>query len=53
MTNCSNLYILSTIACELAHCLNQDELELLATDLVALGDMIQTIIVRDSLCSSE
>lgn len=53
MKNCSNLYILSTIACNLAECLTEDELPLLATDLTALGDMLQTIIIRKTLCDEQ
>lgn len=46
MNTCSNLYYLSTIACQLAECLSEEELEILSADLVALGEMLETITVR-------
>lgn len=51
MDNCSNLYILSTVACQLSACLSEDELAILAADLVTLGDMIATILARKAICS--
>lgn len=53
MNNCNDLYLLSTIACKLAECLTQDELSILATDLTALGDMLQVILARQAACSKE
>ena len=44
MVNCQNLYILSTIACKLAECMPEEELEVLAADLSTLGDMISGIL---------
>jgi len=52
MKNCSNLYILSTIACQLAECLTEAELAKLSTDLVLLGDMLANLIAEQVLCSS-
>ena len=52
MTNCQNLYILSTIACKLAECMPEEELEVLAADLSTLGDMISGILARKALCES-
>lgn len=53
MKNCSDLYYLSTIACQLADCLSQDELSILATQLTALGDMLEVIIARQAACKKE
>ncbi|MFG6384240.1 MAG: hypothetical protein K1V96_08295 [Lachnospiraceae bacterium] len=46
MENCSQLYILSTLACQLAGCLEEKELEILATDLIVLGEMLENILAR-------
>lgn len=48
--NCSNLFFLSTIACQLSECLSEDELAVLSADLVTLGDMLASIIVRQEAC---
>lgn len=53
MKNCSNLYFLSTIACQLCECLTDAELEVLAADLATLGDMIESILAHQSLCREE
>ena len=44
--NCTNLYLLSTIACQLTECLD----ELLAANLTALGYMIESQLKQRSLC---
>ncbi|MGN0396076.1 MAG: DUF6774 domain-containing protein [Coprococcus sp.] len=46
MNHCSNLYFLSTIACQLADCLDKDDLAILAADLVVLSDLLANILVR-------
>ena len=51
--NCTNLYILSTIACQLAECLDENELEMLAADLSALGDMIESILAHRCGCKDD
>ena len=53
MKNCSNLYFLSTIACQLAECMNEEELASLSADLVVLGDMIANIIAREVALQSK
>ena len=53
MDDCSNLYLLSTIACRLAECLSKEELELLASDFTTLGDMLTSIVVRRSVCKDK
>ena len=49
-TNCCNLYFLSTIACELETCLTKEELELLAANLKALGELLEVLLVQQSSC---
>ena len=48
--NCQNLYILSSIACQLAECLNEKELEILSADLTALGYLIESLLAHQSAC---
>lgn len=50
MNNCTDLYFLSTIACQISECLSKDELELLATDLKVLGEMLEVISIQQSMC---
>lgn len=52
-SNCSNLYFLSTIACQLSECLSNDELEILSTDLTTLGYMIESLLARQSNCEEK
>lgn len=53
MTDCSSLYVLSTLACRLADCLSEDELGMLAADLTTLGDMLASILARRVSCPPE
>lgn len=48
MNNCTNLYVLSTLACQLAKCLNTDELNILSADLQTLGEMLESILARQT-----
>ncbi len=50
--NCSNLYILTTVACQLTECLSEKELEILSADLTALGYMIESLLKRQSNCGN-
>ena len=52
-TNCQNLYILSTIACQLAECLDREELEMLSADLTTLGYMIESLLAHQSACEDD
>ena len=52
-SNCTNLYFLSTIACQLAECLNEEELEMLSADLTTLGYMIESLLAHKSICTDE
>ena len=53
MSDCKNLFFLSTIACQLSQCLTTEELAALSADLVVLGDMLANIIARESLICKE
>ena len=50
MNNCKNLYLLSTIACQLSECLSEGELEILATNLTTLGYMLENLLAHQSVC---
>ena len=50
MNHCSDLYFLSTVACQLSECLSKSELELLAVNLRALGEMLEVISVQSTIC---
>ncbi|MGF0033313.1 hypothetical protein ACQRBN_10135 [Bariatricus sp. SGI.154] len=50
MKNCSDLYLLSTIACKLSECLTEDELEVLASSLKTLGEMLDVVLARQESC---
>ena len=50
MKNCSNLYLLSTIACHLSECLTEDEIELLSANLKTLGEMLELISIQKERC---
>lgn len=52
-SNCQNLYILSTIACQLVECLSEEELEILSADLMTLADMIESLLARQSACNDD
>ena len=51
--NCTNLYFLSTIACQLAECLDEKELEILSADLTALGYMIESLLAHKNVCKDD
>ncbi len=51
--NCTNLYLLSTIACQLSECLSEQELEILSSDLTTLGYMIESLIAHQSVCKED
>ena len=53
MQNCSNLYFLSTLACQLADCMSDDAVAILAADLVVLNDMLANIVARNAVCEKE
>lgn len=53
MKNCTNLYLLSSIACQLAECLDEKELEALSKDLTVMGYMIESLLAHKSECKDE
>lgn len=53
MNNCSNLYVLSALACKLFECLSEDELQILSADLSTLGDMLESLLARQAACSDK
>lgn len=53
MNTCSDLYVLSTIACKLSECLTEEELIILAANLTALGDLLEVILARQSVCKEK
>lgn len=52
MKKCSNLFFLSTLACQLADCLSDDETSILSADLVTLSDMLGSILARKEACAN-
>ena len=53
MNDCVNLYYLSTLACKISDCLSEDELVILAADLVVLSDMLSNIATRQATCKDK
>lgn len=51
--NCTNLYALSTVACQLAECLDERELETLSADLIAIGYMIESLMAHQFVCKED
>lgn len=51
--NCSDLYILSTVACQLAECLDKQELETLSVDLTILGYMLDSLLTHQPACNDD
>jgi len=47
---CANLYLLSSLACQLAECLDREELEILSSDLTALGYMLESLLAHQAAC---
>ncbi|WP_369122578.1 DUF6774 domain-containing protein [Lacrimispora defluvii] len=52
MSYCCDVLFISTLACQIADCLNDDELSLLAADTVLLSDALNAIAVRRSITNS-
>ena len=50
MYHCKNLYYLSSIACMLQECLDENDLEILSADLRTLGEMLESVSVRRQHC---
>lgn len=45
MNSCSNLYLLSSLACQLSASLSNEDIAMLAANLVVLSDMLANILV--------
>lgn len=52
-SKCSNLYVLSTLACQVSECLNEEELRRLSADLTTLGYMIESLLAHQSECEKK
>jgi hypothetical protein len=52
MKECSHLYALTTLACALSECLSEDQMTLLAADLVVLSDQLANIVARATIQDS-
>ncbi|WP_312425566.1 DUF6774 domain-containing protein [Lacrimispora sp.] len=52
MSYCCDVLFISALACQIADCLNDDELSLLAADTLLLSDALSAIAVRRSICNS-
>ena len=52
MSYCCDVLFISALACQIADCLNDDELSLLAADTLLLSDSLNAIAVRRSICNS-
>lgn len=52
MSYCCDVLFISAVACQIAECLNDDELALLAADTLLLSDSLNAIAVRRSICNS-
>ncbi|WP_408643065.1 DUF6774 domain-containing protein [Lacrimispora aerotolerans] len=52
MNNCCDVLFISSLACQIADCLNDDELSILAADTLLLSDSLNAIAVRRSICNS-
>ena len=50
MNHCSDLYVLSALACQLSEFLAEEELEFLAANLKALGEMLDVAAARQAVC---
>lgn len=52
MSSCCDILFISTLACQIADCLDDDELSLLAADTTLLSDALNAISVRRSVTNS-
>ncbi len=52
MSYCCDVLFISALACQIADCLNDDELSIMAADTLLLSDSLNAIAVRRSICNS-
>lgn len=50
MSSCTDILLISSVACRIAECLDDNELALLAADLLLLSDALNAIAVRRAVC---
>ncbi|ABX40741.1 DUF6774 domain-containing protein [Lachnoclostridium phytofermentans] len=50
MSSCTDILLISSVACRIAECLDDNELALLAADLLFLSDALNAIAVRRAVC---
>ena len=48
MNHCTNLYLLSTVACQVFECMDKEEIEILASDLLLLSHMLERLLIENS-----
>lgn len=48
MNHCTNLYFLSTVACQILECMEKEEIEILASDLLLLSHMLERLLIENS-----
>lgn len=46
MNSCPHLFFLSSLACKLSECLDEKELAVLSADLMALGDLLASLLAH-------
>lgn len=51
--NCTDVYLLSTIACHPTECIEEKELEALSADLLTIADMFTSLLAHQSICKDE
>ncbi|WP_442913609.1 DUF6774 domain-containing protein [Lacrimispora sp.] len=52
MSYCCDVLFISALACQIADCLDDDELSILAADTLLLSDSLNAIAVRRSISNS-
>ena len=52
MGYCCDLLFITTLACQIADCLNDNELSILAADIDLLSDSLSAIAVRRSISNT-
>lgn len=52
MSYCCDLLFITTLACQIADCLNDNELSILAADTELLSDSLSAIAVRRSISNT-
>lgn len=52
MENCTDLFVLSSIACKISECLTDDELAILSINLTTLADMLQATLTKRAICEA-